>query len=88
MNLGPKKDVCCLLSPNRWSWKLTNSVLEKFLKEQLAHQQNANTKKKTKKQNRCRLEVKWHPKIDQHISRMQRKQTKHKQRQTKTKQKK
>jgi hypothetical protein len=67
-------------------------VLEKFLKEQLVDQQNANTKKKKKKKKQenkidVGYEVKWHQKIDQHISKMQRKQTKHKQRQKKEKEK-
>lgn len=64
---------------NIWSWKLKNLILEKNLKEQLAHQQNANTKNKID----VGYEAKWHPKIDQHISKMQRKQRKHKQRRTK-----
>ncbi len=46
-------------------------------------------KKKKKQENKIDVgyEVKWHPKIDQHISKMQRKQTKHKQRQKKEKKK-
>ncbi len=46
--------------------------------------------KKTKQENKIDVgyEAKWHPKIDQHICKMQRKQTKHKQRWTKKKTKK
>jgi hypothetical protein len=46
--------------------------------------------KKEKQENKIDVgyEVKWHPKIEQHISKMQRKQTKHKRKKIKIKKKK